>query len=35
LIGRISVIEINPLTIDEHGVCALDALITLIQKGKP
>jgi succinyl-CoA synthetase beta subunit len=32
LIDRISVIEINPLTIDEHGVCALDALIMLSQK---
>jgi succinyl-CoA synthetase beta subunit len=35
LIDKISVIEINPLTIDEHGVCALDALITLKQKGDP
>ena len=35
LIGRISVIEINPLTIDEHGVCALDALIMLSKKGEP
>jgi succinyl-CoA synthetase beta subunit len=35
LIGRISVIEINPLTIDEQGVCALDALIMLSKKGEP
>jgi succinyl-CoA synthetase beta subunit len=34
LIGSISVIEINPLTIDEHGVCALDVLIMPSQKGR-
>jgi hypothetical protein len=34
MIDQISMIEINLLTIDEHGVCAPDALITL-RKGDP
>jgi acyl-CoA synthetase (NDP forming) len=35
LIGSISEIEINPLIIDQTGVCALDALITRKTRGDP